>query len=78
MAPATLTVTADGQTKVYGDSDPALTYSASGFQYADNAGSVLSGSLSRAAGETVASYAIGQGTLAANANYTISYTVQTW
>ena len=38
----------------------------------------LSGSLSRAAGETVASYAIGQGTLAANANYTISYTGQTW
>ena len=73
MAPATLTVTADGQTKVYGDSDPALTYSASGFQYADNAGSVLSGSLSRAAGATVGSYAIGQGTLAANANYTISY-----
>ena len=75
-----MTVTADGQTKVYGDSDPALTYSASGFQYADNAGSVrFSGSLSRATGETVASYAIGQGTLSANANYTISYTgPQTW
>ena len=52
----------------------ALTYSASGFQYADNAGSGVSGSLSRAVGETVASYAINQGTLAANANYTISYT----
>ena len=72
VAPATLTVTADGQTKVYGNSDPALTYSASGFQYCGQRRSVH-GSLSRAAGETVASYAIGQGTLAANANYTISY-----
>ena len=39
VSQATLAVTADGQTKVYGNSDPALTYSASGFQYADNAGS---------------------------------------
>ena len=74
-----MTVTADGQTKVYGNSDPALTYSASGFQYADNAGSVASAAACRGPpDETVASYAIGQGTLAANANYTISYTAQTW
>ena len=35
---------------------------------------VLTGGLTRAAGENVGAYAIGQGTLAANSNYTINYT----
>ena len=35
---------------------------------------MLTGALARAAGENVGSYAIGQGTLAANANYTIAFT----
>jgi hypothetical protein len=76
ITPATLTVTADPQSKVYGSPDPALTYAVSGLQFSDTAATVLSGGLTRAAGETVAGspYAIGQGTLAANSNYTIAFT----
>ena len=76
ITPATLTVVADPQTKVYGQSDPALTYVPTGFQFSDNAGSVLTGSLARVAGESVAGspYAIAQGTLAPNANYTLAFT----
>ncbi len=76
VTPAPLTVTADAQTKVYGAADPALTYAASGFQFSDTAATVLTGALSRTAGESVAGgpYAIGQGTLAANSNYILSFT----
>jgi uncharacterized delta-60 repeat protein len=79
VTPARLTVMANHQTKVYGQADPALTYSASGFQFTDATASVLTGSLSRAAGEHVAvsSYAIDQGTLAANSDYTIAFTGNT-
>ena len=71
---AALAVTANPQSKVYGTIDPALTYTTGAFQFGDTAGSVLTGVLSRAAGEDVNSYAIGQNTLASNANYTIAYT----
>jgi large repetitive protein len=76
ITPATLTVTADDKTKQYGDSDPALTYQSSGFKLTDTAATVLTGALTRAAGESVAGspYGINQGTLAANSNYTISFT----
>jgi hypothetical protein len=76
ITPATLTIAADHQTKVYGTADPILTYVASGFQFSDTSGAVLTGSLDRAAGESVAGapYAITQGTLSANSNYTISFT----
>jgi hypothetical protein len=76
ITPRGLTVTADPQTKVYGDADPTLTYVASGFQFSDTAATVLTGTLKRAPGETVAgsTYAITQGTLAANSNYTINFT----
>jgi hypothetical protein len=79
IAPATLAVAADSQTKTYGAADPALTYVATGFQFSDTAASVLSGALARAAGESVAGspYAIEQGTLAANGNYTIAFTGST-
>ena len=70
-------MTANPQTKVYGATDPALTYAASGFQFSDSGTSVLTGSLARAAGENVGSYAIDQGTLAADSNYTISFTGNT-
>jgi filamentous hemagglutinin family protein len=81
--PAALTVTANAQGKTYGTADPSLTYGISGLVNGvtfngvtinDTAGSVLTGSLSRANGENVGSYAIGQGSLAANPNYAISYT----
>ena len=76
ITPAALSVIANAQTKVYGTPDPTLTYNATGFQFADTPATVLSGALARAPGETVpgSPYAIAQGTLAPNANYTIAYT----
>lgn len=75
VTPAPLTVTADSQSKVQGDPDPAFTYVVGTLQSGDTAGGVLSGALARVAGETAAGspYAIQQGTLAANANYTLTY-----
>ena len=80
--PATLTITAKPETKVYGIADPALAYTASGFQLSDTAASVLTGGLARAqsgtlAGEQAGGFAITQGTLAADSNYTISFTGNT-
>jgi hypothetical protein len=74
--PAPLAIAAQPQTKTYGASDPALTFTATGLQFADTTATVLTGSLTRAAGETVAGspYAITQGTLAANGNYSINFT----
>ena len=66
-----ITVTADAsQTKVYGDSDPAFTYSVSP---ALIAGDSFTGALSRAEGEAVNTYAIAAGTLSAGGNYDMSY-----
>jgi hypothetical protein len=66
-----ITVTADAQTKVYGDSDPTLTYQiTSGSLVGSDS---FSGSLSRVAGKNVGSYAIGQNTLTAGSNYALSY-----
>ncbi len=70
--PATLTVTADAQSKYSGASDPILTYSVSGLVNGDTL-TVMGGSLSRAPGETVGTYAILKGSLNAGANYTITY-----
>jgi protocatechuate 3,4-dioxygenase beta subunit len=68
-----ITITADDKTKVYGDNDPALTHSVTSGSLvgADS----LSGSLTRAAGESVAGgpYAITQGTLAASGNYDLTF-----
>ena len=38
ITPATLTVTANPQTKVYGQADPALTDPATGFQFRSRTG----------------------------------------
>jgi CSLREA domain-containing protein len=73
VTPATLTVTANPQTKVSGSADPALTYAASGLQLTDTAAKVLSGRLTRDVGEAVGSYLIHQGTLTANGNYTLTF-----
>ena len=76
ITPATLTIVAEPETKSFGSADPPLAYISSGFQFSDTAATVLTGSLGRAAGETVSGspYAIGQGTLTANSNYTIHFT----
>lgn len=68
-----VTATADAKSKVYGDTDPALTYQiTSGSLFT---GDSFSGALTRAAGEHVAGspYAIQQNTLALSANYTLTY-----
>jgi hypothetical protein len=66
-----LSVTSNSASKIYGEEDPDLTYSVSGFQDGDNA-DILTGSLSRVEGENVGSYAISQGTLAAT-GYSIEF-----
>ncbi|TMD55801.1 MAG: hypothetical protein E6I83_03560 [Chloroflexi bacterium] len=68
-----ITVTADaGQTKVYGNADPlSFTYHITSGSLA--LGDTFSGALSRAAGENVGVYAIGQGTVALSSNYTLTY-----
>ena len=72
VQPRALTVTSDAKTKVYGDSDPALTYTYSTLVNNDTS-SVLTGSLLRTAGENVGNYAISQDTVSAGSNYSIVY-----
>lgn len=74
---ATLTVTADARSKVYGEADPILTYTATGWKNNDNE-SMITGTLNRAAGEDAGEYAITQNTLSAGNNYTITYTGNTF
>ncbi|CAH0303949.1 MULTISPECIES: MBG domain-containing protein [unclassified Pedobacter] len=69
-AKTVITVTAVAKSKTYGDADPALTYT---FTPALQIGDSFTGSLSRAVGENVGTYAIGQGTLALDGKYTITY-----
>ena len=71
---ATLAITADDKTKIYGAADPDLTYTVTGLKYEDAKESVLSGALARVTGEQVGAYAINQGSLTASNNYTISFT----
>ena len=72
ITPRCLTVAAETKTKVYGDSDPTLTYTY-GTLVNNDTSSVFTGSLSRVVGENVNSYSINQGTLSAGSNYTIAY-----
>lgn len=70
ITPRPLVVRAHSFSKIYGNADPAFTYSiASGSLVGEDA---LSGELTRAAGEDAGVYAIKRGTLA-NANYTIAF-----
>ncbi len=72
---AQLTVTADTQSKVYGDAIPSLTFGYSGLVNGDTSG-IFTGSLATTGSATsnVGIYPISQGTLSAGANYAISYT----
>ncbi|MBF2709303.1 MBG domain-containing protein, partial [Flavobacterium soyangense] len=67
----TVMASAEAKTKTYGEVDPALTYT---FSPVLVTGDSFSGSLSRATGENVGTYAINQGTLALSGNYTLNYT----
>ncbi|MBZ4037609.1 T9SS type A sorting domain-containing protein [Flavobacterium sp. 17A] len=73
ITPKAITVIANAQTKVYGSTDPALTYAANGFENGDNT-SIITGTLTRVDGENIGTYTINQGTLSANNNYNIIYT----
>jgi hypothetical protein len=75
--PAPLTVTPNsGQTKVYGEPDPPLTFTVSGWKRGDEADSaaILTGALSREPGESVGTYSILQNTLlSASGSYTLVF-----
>ncbi len=66
-----VTVTADPQTKTYGDPDPVLTYqvTSGSLVFSDT----FTGTLTRDPGEDVGSYAILQGSLALSDNYDLTY-----
>jgi hypothetical protein len=66
-----ITVTADAQSKVYGDADPTLTYKVTSGSLVPE--DTFSGAISRAAGANVGTYAIGQGTLALSTNYDLTF-----
>ena len=71
ITPRAIEVTADIQAKTYGDTDPTLSYQVTNgaLQFSD----AFTGTLSRATGENVGTYAISQGTLSAGSNYTMTY-----
>src|SRR5204863_170911 len=66
-----VTVTAEAKTKVYGETDPPLSYTITSGSLA--AGDAFTGALTRAAGDAVGSYAIEQGTLALSGNYDLTF-----
>src|SRR5665647_1344404 len=70
ITPRAVLVTVNPTSKVYGDADPPLTYTASP---ALVSGDGFSGALTRVSGENAGTYAIQQGTLSAGSNYTITY-----
>jgi hypothetical protein len=70
---ADLTVTANNEQKLMGAHGPALTYTVTGLEDGDTAANVLTGSLTRAQGQSVGAYAINQGTLASDSNYNIIF-----
>ncbi|MCL2817421.1 MAG: hypothetical protein FWD39_03410, partial [Clostridiales bacterium] len=74
ITPAPLTVTVNsGQYKLFGANDPALTYTASGWQGSDG-NALLAGSLTREPGNAIGSYNILRGTLVeTSGNYTLTY-----
>lgn len=72
VTPRNITVTADSQSRTYGDANPALTWWVGSLGLVN--GDTLSGALATTAGTTtsVGAYAITQGTLAASANYDLT------
>ncbi len=72
-----LTVTADDLSRIYGDANPALTYTLGGAGLVN--GDALSGALTTGAttASNVGGYGITQGTLAASNNYDVTYVAGT-
>ena len=71
VSPAALTVSADPQSKTYGDADPGMTWQITSGALVGN--DAVNGLLARATGEHVGGYAIQRGTLTAGSSYTLSY-----
>ncbi len=69
-----ITVTADAQSRTYGDANPTLSYAVGGSGLVNN--DSLSGGLTTSATTAtgVGSYGIAQGSLAAGSNYALTYT----
>jgi hypothetical protein len=74
VTPRSLMVTADALSRLYGKANPALTYTLGGDGLVGS--DALSGTLTTGATATsnVGSYAIGQGTLSAGGNYSLTFT----
>ncbi|WP_125723486.1 T9SS type A sorting domain-containing protein [Flavobacterium ustbae] len=69
----TLTITAaTGHTKVYGTADPVFNFTSLGFANGDT-NAIITGLLSRDAGENVGKYNIKLGSISAGADYTIVF-----
>jgi hypothetical protein len=66
-----ITVTADPQSKTYGENDPLLTFQVTEGELVFS--DTFTGTLVRDAGEAAGSYAILQGTLALSENYDLTY-----
>jgi gliding motility-associated-like protein len=73
VTPASLSLSVNGATKIYGQADPEFTFSLQGLK-ASYSESILRGGLSREAGEEPGTYRIDAGTISAGANYTLSVT----
>jgi hypothetical protein len=72
ITPKSINVSANANSKVYGESDPTLTYT---YDVTDLIGSdALTGNISRVSGENAGQYDIEKNTLAAGNNYTINFT----
>ncbi|MFM7378466.1 MAG: MBG domain-containing protein, partial [Erythrobacter sp.] len=73
VTPRPITITASDFSRIYGNANPALTFTVGGQGLVNN--DQLTGALATAAGLTsgVGSYAINQGTLSAGANYAVTY-----
>ena len=71
ITPRAVTVTANAETKIVGQPDPALTFQVTTGSLVP--GDAFSGNLSRVPGETVGEYAILQGTLTLSNNYALSF-----
>jgi hypothetical protein len=74
VAARPITITADAKSRIYGDANPALTYTIGGRGLVN--GDLLSGTLATPAASTsnVGAYTITQGSLAASPNYALTYT----
>ena len=77
ITPATVTVKADDKSKVYGEDDPELTWTAEGLQNNDTK-DVLKVEIARAAGEDVDTYIITPSGDAVQGNYNVVYETGTF